>query len=80
MTQANYFAMLADRSTDIGVMENKILEELYLKRNAQATVQFLRINPKSVDADGIIDHIITAFTRIRICNFREKLVQIWGVS
>ena len=73
LTQANYFSVLSHGSTDKGVTEDEVV--LYTwKRMGERLYSF--DNPESVDADGIIDFIYTAFERIGIINFRKKLYAV----
>ena len=77
LTEANYYALLSDGSTDKGVVEEEVIYVLFLKKNGRAAVQFLSIeNPKSVDAEGIIDCINSAFERIGITAFRKRLYAV----
>ncbi|XP_057291390.1 zinc finger protein 862-like [Hydractinia symbiolongicarpus] len=74
LAKTRYYSLLNDGSTDTGICEQELVYVLYLHEGT-ALVKFLSIEtPKCGDAPGILEAIDSAFQRIGILNFNQRLV------
>ena len=71
---AHYYSILSDGSTDAGAIEQEFVYVLFLQNGTPVT-KFLSIeSPDQATAEGIQSVIATAFSRLGILHFPDRLV------
>ena len=74
LEKAHYYSVLDDGSTDVSVTERELVNVLFLKDGAPV-IKFLSVeSPEQADAEGLQNSITTAFSRIDIPRFSDRLV------